>query len=493
MAEITNSNSERPFAVPTYIWILLAMLALGAYFAGLNLPLVGPDEPRYAQVAREMFERGDWITPTLGGHTWFEKPALLYWFEIVAYTLFGVNEFAARLGPAVCGLGTAVALWMLGRTTKAIDSLPNWLAIIALSTFGILVFAHGASFDIVITFTVTAAMVSFYIFDRTKRQTALVSFYVFVGLSLLAKGLIGIVFPFGIILLYYSVCRRWPDRAFWYSLVWGTLITSIVAATWYVPVYLQNGWPFIDEFIIQHHFQRFISNKYQHPQPFYFYLWVFPLMLLPWLPFFVAAIVSFIRNKMLGGSDSASEACSLRIFAFAWLVMPIAFFSISGSKLPGYILPAVPGGIIIIGLWVSHAASRWAKVSLGLSGTVLAGALVLILTVVPRFADAESIKPLMAAANQRGFTSERVFAVHCVPHGAEFYAGGDRLLRDSLGNQKKLYSGAELKFEMERAGVTRALVIIPKVYPDDITVSKFLGNQFLAESGELAIYLVELR
>src|SRR3954471_24753829 len=132
MAEITKPNPERPFNVPKFIWISLAVLTLIAYFTGLGLPLVGPDEPRYAQVAREMFDKGDWITPTLGGHTWFEKPALLYWLEIGAYRIFGVNEFAARLGPTLCGLGTVAAMYLLGRSVGR-KELAVWAAMITAS------------------------------------------------------------------------------------------------------------------------------------------------------------------------------------------------------------------------------------------------------------------------------------------------------------------------------------------------------------------------
>ena len=113
----TDDDARRP--VPNFVWIALALLAVTTYFLGLNLPLLGPDEPRYAQVAREMFERGDWVTPTLGGYPWFEKPALLYWLEIAAYYVFGVSEFAARLGSALFGLGTVASLWILGSFATA--------------------------------------------------------------------------------------------------------------------------------------------------------------------------------------------------------------------------------------------------------------------------------------------------------------------------------------------------------------------------------------
>src|SRR6202008_4729888 len=96
--------------------LLLFIVLIAFYCYGLgHLPLLGPDEPRYAQVAREMFLRGDWITPTLGGHTWFEKPALLYWLIIPAYKVFGVHEWTARLGPALCGVFPIGGIWWLAR------------------------------------------------------------------------------------------------------------------------------------------------------------------------------------------------------------------------------------------------------------------------------------------------------------------------------------------------------------------------------------------
>src|SRR5215204_2106906 len=97
------------------VWIAFISVTILVYFFGLTMPLVGPDEPRYAQVAREMFERADWITPTLGGFNWFEKPALLYWLQIASYNVFGVSEFAARFGSALFGLGTVASLWLLGK------------------------------------------------------------------------------------------------------------------------------------------------------------------------------------------------------------------------------------------------------------------------------------------------------------------------------------------------------------------------------------------
>src|SRR5215204_4433758 len=145
MSEITKTEDQKPKA--GYFWPVFALIVIAVYLTGLTIPLLGPDEPRYAEVAREMFERGDWVTPTLGGFNWFEKPALLYWLQIVSYSIFGVSEFAARFGSALFGLGTVAALWILGRNVTAANNeqrttndFANWLALIAGSTIGLIAF-----------------------------------------------------------------------------------------------------------------------------------------------------------------------------------------------------------------------------------------------------------------------------------------------------------------------------------------------------------------
>src|ERR1700704_4265880 len=224
-------------------WLLLFLSIAAFYLWGLgSLPLVGPDEPRYAQIAREMFARHDLITPTLGGLPWFEKSPLLYWLMIAGYRVLGVSEYAARLGPAVCGLLTAVFVYWIGKTiedgtiessSKTVededqrrDGLGRFSALVWLSSLGAVVFSRGASFDIVVTMTVTGALACFFVWhvrsdagagkDAGRPQATmpalLAGFYLFVGLSLLAKGLIGIVIPFGVIGSYFLLQRQWPSR-----------------------------------------------------------------------------------------------------------------------------------------------------------------------------------------------------------------------------------------------------------------------------------------
>lgn len=506
-------NSEKINLTESRLFWIAAFVVIAAiYFFGLSIPLLGPDEPRYAQVAREMFERGDWVTPTLGGFDWFEKPALLYWLQIVSYNLFGVSEVAARLGSALFGLGTIAALWMLGKTLEKDQPETNfavWLAFLAASSLGLIVFARGASFDIILTFPMTAAMVSFFIFDQRERAETgsafvpLALFYFFIGLALLAKGLIGAVFPFAIIAFYYLLSKRLPNKLFLASLFWGGLITLAVAAVWYVPMYMRNGWKFIDEFFIQHHFQRYTSNKYFHPQPFYFFFWVLPLMTLPWLPFFFAGVWSGVKLIFYRRDPETQREegifrnsfTPLLLYSASWLAVPLVFFSFSGSKLPGYILPALPPAIVFATFAVVRfvgASEIRSRVIKAIGVATLTFVTAMLIFVVPRFADTDSVKTLITDANAKGYADLKVLTLYTVSHNAEFYAPG-RLERDALGKQRQLNNTGELAEIIGRQPSASVLVIYPLRLERPLLDGTEVQVEKLSDNTEYGIALVTRR
>ena len=515
-----------------YIWLLFALLVVVAYFSGLTIPLLGPDEPRYTQVAREMFERGDWVTPTLGGHNWFEKPALLYWLQIASFHLFGVTEFAARFGSALFGLGTVVSVWLLGRAVErkmpaeyAGSDFANWLALIAASTIGIIAFAHAASFDIVLTFPITASLVCFFIWElKNPNESAsaspgphfsasLIAFYLFIGLALLAKGLVGIVFPFAIVSFYYLLSWKFPSKALIISLFWGTALAVLVSCAWYVPMYQTHGWSFVDEFFIQHHFQRYTSNKYLHPQPFFFFLWVLPLMTIPWLPFFIASLWNFIPKKAANiqvDTDrednrstspsplllhSPSPLLKVRLFATAWLLVPLVFFSFSGSKLPGYVLPALPAAMILAGEYVWRFTyknkSRRVIVQLVAAAT-LAIVFISATFLVNEFAAHESVKALIEKADAEGHSKERVINLFGMSHNSEFYAPG-RLVRTPDGKQRMYFSVVEIVDELKAKNETSCLVLVPLRHLEILTKYPQTESAKIADNGEFAIMAVKIK
>ncbi|HJZ68531.1 MAG TPA: glycosyltransferase family 39 protein [Blastocatellia bacterium] len=328
---------------------LIAILAASAFafFFGLGrLGFLGPDEPRYAEVAREMFVSGDYISTRLCGCLWFEKPALLYWLSAIGYRFFGVNELAARLPSAVAALMTVLVLYgtlhrfRFGRLAAS--------ASLVLATSGIFIaYAHVAVPDMILTAATTAALLAAYAASTATgraRPAYWAASFGFMGLGVLAKGLVGIVLVLAIIAAYFLLTKQLKQVRS-RDLVLGLAVFLVVAASWYAPVTMKHGWSFIEEFFIRHHFQRYTSNEFGHPQPIYF----FPLVALagaaPWTFLLVPAIA---RVRSLRLRDNARD--SLLALAWIWVAVPLIFFSFSESKLPGYIVPISPALAVIIGV-----------------------------------------------------------------------------------------------------------------------------------------------
>jgi len=508
MAEITKAKSNDIAVRSGLFAVLCTVLPLLTYFVGLGLPLLGPDEPRYAQVAREMFERGDLITPTLGGHGWFEKPVLLYWLEMASFQLFGVNETAVRLGPALFGVLTVAALWLFARFAVRGNSFgisSKIMPAVAASTVGIIAFAHGASFDIILTLPITASLVCYFVYDRSESDSrcerpALAGFYFFIGVGLLAKGLVGAFFPAGIVAAYHALSLRLSKRSFYLGMLWGGIIAAMVAGIWYVPMYQRNGWKFIDEFIIQHHFQRYTSNKYQHPQPFYFFFWVLPMLTIPWVPFWFAETWRTIKSIAVRFSHSGiagDRFTSASIFALAWAGVPLVFFTLSGSKLPGYIMPSVPGAVILAWIAVEKFAARssFRRIAVLSASAVTAIVIIALLTLyMPSFALTDSVKPLITAAQADISVPDRrpVLCLHNVSHNAEFYAAG-RLVRNDEGAIRRFGSADEVKDLLVSSQAGEVLVIVPTEYVDELRQNADLVTTVIAAHDELAIASVGSR
>ncbi|MFV0387928.1 MAG: phospholipid carrier-dependent glycosyltransferase [Pyrinomonadaceae bacterium] len=491
-------------------WLLFGLAILATYLVGLNFPFLGPDEARYAQVAREMFNRADVITPTLGNHTWFEKPALLYWLQMLGYKLFGISETAARIGSAVFGLLIISGLWFVGYNTARFSNskfitpkdkfhFANWLALIAASSIGIIVFARAASFDIIVTLPITVSLTSFYVHQIAPKNTltyfvALVKFYLHMGLALLAKGLIGVLFPLSIVIVFFIVRRRIPNKYLRHSLGWGLLLTLLVAGIWYFPIYLVNGWQFVHEFFILHHFQRFYSNKFLHPQPFWFFWVVLPLMTLPWTGFFIISAFRAFRDRVreFFANESPDDSVSqLSTLAIIWVMLPLLFFSLSGSKLPGYILPAVPPAAILsaLAVWkfIKHSRIREFYLQLLAIATfaVIAGLLAFVL---PKFVVNDTSKYLVQASNAEGYTTQRIANYGDISHSLEFYGAG-RLIRDNEGKQIRFDSIDDLKpYISDSDGL---LVYLPPQYIRDFENNSSVRATVIDKNTEHAMILVE--
>jgi 4-amino-4-deoxy-L-arabinose transferase-like glycosyltransferase len=325
-----------------YSYLAVISASVFSFSFGLgSLGLLGPDEPRYAEVAREMFVSGDYISTRLCGCLWFEKPALLYWLTAAGYRFFGVNEFAARFPTTLIAIATVAmvcfALNSYGRRGVAFG------AGLVLATAGIFIaYARVATPDMVLTATITATLLSGYQASRSTNRARMIYWalaFSSTALAVLAKGLVGVVLV-AIILSFWMILTGRLRALGLRDCVVGVAAFIVVSGSWYGPVLSRHGWSFVEEFFIRHHFQRYTSNEFGHPQPVYFFVIVAIAGLAPWTFYLIPA---FARLRFVLRSDS------LVTLAWIWAVIPLLFFSFSESKLPGYILPIFPALAIIVG------------------------------------------------------------------------------------------------------------------------------------------------
>jgi len=329
--------------------LLLAGFCAFLFLYGLGqFGLIGADEPRYAQVAREMLERHDWITPVLGGQPWLEKPPLYYWQAMMAYALFGVSDWAARLPAALDATLLVLAVYFFLRRFRPGAELDG--ALITASSAGIIGYARAASMDMVLAAVFTMAMLGWCAWRETGKKIHLAIFYAFIALGMLAKGPVAPLLAGLVILLYAAAVRdvRLILKTLW---VPGILLFCALALPWYFAAQMRNP-QFFQEFIIEHNLGRFSKNLYHHTEPLWYYLPVTALALVPWTLFAIVGLVQTLRRWWAQRTSSQQIGVDLEhqfaIFASCWLVMPVLFFSLSQSKLPGYTLPAIPAGGLLL-------------------------------------------------------------------------------------------------------------------------------------------------
>jgi 4-amino-4-deoxy-L-arabinose transferase-like glycosyltransferase len=325
--------------------LLLAGFCTFLFFYGIaQFGLIGADEPRYAQVSREMLERGDWITPTLGGHAWLEKPPLYYWQAMLVYSVSGVSDAVARIPSAIDATLLVVAVYLFFRKFRpavAVDA-----ALITASCAGIIGYARAASMDMALTAAFVIGMLAWWAWRESGKRIYLAGFYFFMALGMLAKGPVA---PFlaAVVIVLFSIAVR--ERLLIVRTLWvpGILLFLAVALPWYVAVQMRNP-QFFREFILEHNLARFSTNLYHHSEPFWYYIPVIVLALVPWIVFVIVALAQSVRVWWAERGSVLDLELQFQVFACCWLIVPVLFFSVSRSKLPGYILPAVPAGVVLL-------------------------------------------------------------------------------------------------------------------------------------------------
>jgi 4-amino-4-deoxy-L-arabinose transferase-like glycosyltransferase len=357
-------------------WLfLLAIICFALFFyrAG-TLPFVGADEPRYARIAQEMLLSGDWIVPHLESKPWLEKPPLYYWTTALVFALVNAGEAQARLTSALAMLGMVAAVYVYGRRWFSLRS--GLLGSVCLAgSLGTIAFARAASMDALFSFLVflgSCAFVDSLLFARRGARFELLFSAICMGTAVLAKGLIGLLLPLGILLIFLvwtDIWKRMPWRWFLYWLA----AAFLVAIPWHLMAFQRAGFDFVAVYFINHQLARFFTELHHHAQPSYYYMGVLIAGFLPWsflLPwaFLPSRQLPAAENQINGEVVAASrDHCGIRAFYLRLLrspalsvrdhavfflrlliVMTVLFFSMSASKLPGYILPAFPALALLV-------------------------------------------------------------------------------------------------------------------------------------------------
>jgi len=352
------------------------------FFFGLGaFGLVGADEPRYAQIGREMLARHDWIVPTINGQPWLEKPVLLYWREMIAYSIFGVHDWAARIPSAIFAAGLVIVILFFMRRFRPGSELDA--ALITASCAAVIGFGRGASTDMQLSAPFCVAMLCWWAWHETGRKLWLAIFYALLAVGALAKGPVSPALAI-LIVAAYAALRR--DGKIFLRSLWlpGFVLFFAVTLPWYIAVQIKVP-QFFRVFFLQHNLERFSTNLYQHSQPFWYYIPVFIVSVLPWSVFTLPAVWNALREGWSSirsdqtDSGAAGTTDWLEQFLMLWIVVPIVFFSISRAKLPGYILPAIPPAALLTACYLQKQQTI-GRIKLILHsvvcGAVLAGALV---------------------------------------------------------------------------------------------------------------------
>ena len=337
--------------------MLLLTLFAALWFGTLEYrKLIKPDEGRYAEIPREMVASGDWLTPRLNDIKYFEKPALQYWATATAFTLFGEHQWTARLWSALTGffgvLVTGFAVRRLWGNTAGLYAA----GVLGSSLLWVMI-GHVNTLDMGVSFFLSSAVFGFVLAQRdqaTPRETRSFMWltWLALALSVLSKGLIGLVLPLAT-LLGYSLWQR--DFSLWrrLHLVSGLALLLAVTAPWFIAVSLANP-EFARFFFIHEHFERFLTKAHGRYQPIWYFLPILLIGMLPWL----VSMFAMLRRTLLRDPHSRFQP---RRFLLLWCLVVFGFFSVSSSKLASYILPLFPALAALIGVYLADLGRRSAR------------------------------------------------------------------------------------------------------------------------------------
>jgi len=376
------------------VFVVFAVL----WFGGLELRgLFAPDEGRYAEIAREMLANGDWITPRLNDLKYFEKPPLQYWATAALFALLGEHQWTARLWTALTGFGGALVVALVAAQIGL--RRDAWLAGLMLaSSWGYFLAGQFVTLDMGLTFFLTCALGAFLLAQRTgldadAERGWMLAAWASMALAVLSKGLIGVVLP-GLALAVYAVTARDAALLRRLHLLPGLAVLAAIAVPWFLLVQAANP-EFFQFFFVQEHFERFVEPGHNRPGSVWYFLPIVLVAAMPWTPAMIAAIAR-------RGPAHAEQSCRIDVdrFLLVWAATILVFFSLSSSKLPPYVLPALPALALLTARRFPRTEDARAAIGLtALAAALAACAFLIAIPALPKWEKVADLGPLLPAAS----------------------------------------------------------------------------------------------
>jgi 4-amino-4-deoxy-L-arabinose transferase-like glycosyltransferase len=338
-------DASRPLLVLAVLGVLLSF-----FFALGHSPLFDVDEGAFSQATMEMFQRGDFLSTYLNGAPRYDKPILVYWLQAASVILLGANEFAFRFPSAVCA-ALWVALTFLFARRRFGSNTALLAAGVMATSLGVYIIGRAATADALLNMLIAASMFAAWLHLETGKRTWAYATFAAIGLGVLTKGPVAILIP---LLVTFVFCWLRRDLKTWVCAVFdwrGLLLFAAIALPWYVFILHREGWPFVQGFFLKHNVGRFGGTLQGHAGSLVYYI---PTVLIGTLPFTAFLVRAVLRVREAWRDD-------LQCYLWLWFGFVFVFFSLSGTKLPHYILYGMTGMFILMAIYGPEWRSRfWA-------------------------------------------------------------------------------------------------------------------------------------
>ena len=343
--------TPRPWRTGPAIALLCVVAVVASFFVGLGrAPLFDVDEGAFSQATLEMFQRHDFLATTLNGQPRYDKPILVYWLQAASVVALGADEFALRLPSALCACLWALFTFLFARRFLGV---PRALlaAVLLATSLGVYIIGRAATADALLNCLIAASMFAAYLHLHTGARKWLYLTHAAIGLGFMAKGPVAVLIPLAVT-LWFCWLRR--DLRTWARAVFdwrGLALFAVIALPWYVVILARDGWAFVEGFFLKHNVNRFGGTLQGHAGSLVYY---FPVLIAWTMPYTALLVVALRRIRTVWHDD-------LQLYLLLWFAFVFVFFSLSGTKLPHYLLYGITGPTLLMAAYAPELRSRfWA-------------------------------------------------------------------------------------------------------------------------------------